>query len=76
MSFCYFFALIVVRGPHFSVKLKMCTNRFHIFGQIDKKKLKYSKMGSQMQMMPVTSLDWIVVIKYDFSEKVMKNVNF
>ena len=45
ISFCYFFALGVVRGPHFCGKLKMCHDGFHIFGQIEKKILKYSKMG-------------------------------
>ena len=34
ISFCYFFAVRVVRG-HFGVKLKMCGHQFHIFGQID-----------------------------------------
>ena len=76
ISFCYFFALVVVRGPHFCVNLKMCTNRFHILGQIDFKKCKYSKMGSQKQMMPTTSLDLIALIIYDFGKKVVKNVNF
>ena len=37
ISFCYFLALGVVRGPHFCVKFKMCGHRFQIFGQIDKK---------------------------------------
>ena len=35
ISFCYFFAAGVVRGPHFCVKLKMCGHRFHKFRQID-----------------------------------------
>ena len=59
----------MVMSAHFCVKLKMCTNQFHIFGQMDKNKLKYSKMGQLMQMMPTTSLDWIAVIKYDFLAK-------
>ena len=48
ISFCYFFALGVVSGPHFCVKLKMCGHRFHIFGQIDLKHSKYSEMELQM----------------------------
>ena len=38
ISFHHFFALVVVRDPHFCVKLKMCTNRLHIIGQMGFKK--------------------------------------
>ena len=37
ISFCYFYAVGVVTGPHFCVKLKMCGHKFHKFGKIDKK---------------------------------------
>ena len=40
ISFSYFFALKVVRGHHFCMKLKMFPTPFHIFGQMDKKNLK------------------------------------
>ena len=45
ISVCYFFALGMVRDPHFCVKLKMCGHRFHIFGQIRFKKLKIQSNG-------------------------------
>ena len=35
VSFFYHFALEVVRGPHFCVKLKMFPTQFHKFGQMD-----------------------------------------
>ena len=37
ISFSYFFALKVVRGPEFCVKLKMFPAQFYIIGQMDKK---------------------------------------
>ena len=40
ISFTYNFALKVVRGPHFCVKLKMFPTQLHIFGQMDKKKFE------------------------------------
>ena len=40
ISFSHFFALEVVRSPDFCVKLKMFHPQFHIFGHMDKKKLK------------------------------------
>ena len=40
ISFSYFFALEVGRSHHFCVKLKMFHCQFHIFGHMDKKKLK------------------------------------
>ena len=40
ISFSYFFALEVMRSPHFCVKLKMFHPLFHIFGHMDKKKIE------------------------------------
>ena len=45
-SFCHFFALVVVRGPHFCVKLKMCTNRLHIIGQMGFKQESHEAYGT------------------------------
>ena len=40
ISFCYFFALKVVRDPDFCVKLKKFPIWFYILGQMDKKKFE------------------------------------
>ena len=45
ISFSYFFALEVVRSPHFCVKLKMYHPQFHIFGHMDKKNERTVKWG-------------------------------
>ena len=45
ISFPYFFALKVVKGPDFCVKLKMFLCHFPMCGQMDKKKWKDSEMG-------------------------------
>ena len=66
ISFCYFFALGSGGGPHFCVKLKMCGHQFHIFAHVVPKIWKCSHMGLSLEIMPITSYNYIFVIEYDF----------
>ena len=47
ISFSYFFALKVVRDPHYCVKLKIFPAPFHIFGQMDKMKQPHGRMSTK-----------------------------
>ena len=47
VSFSYFFALKVVRGPDFCVKFKMFLRQFPTFGQMDKNIERTVKLGDK-----------------------------